>query len=176
MSVLDNSYDQVKGSDSSGAMTPTILDCTVGQPEIKKTKDGSSEYISLDLAYKRDDGEWGYLRFQNFNPEKSAQGAQLWKNFLIVAGAKNGNDLKGRKIKAVVNPEPYTKQNGEQGKAYRVFEMGYFSEAGLSAGEIEDGKKEGEKMMSQLQKALELPVAKTEAPASTPEDSDSEPF
>ena len=30
MSILDNTYDQVKGSDSSGAMTPTILDCTVG--------------------------------------------------------------------------------------------------------------------------------------------------
>jgi len=175
MGLLDNSYDQVKGSDSSGSMTATVLDCTVGAPEIKKSKAGD-DYISLDLAYKGDDGEWRYLRFQNFNPEKSPQGAQLWKNFLIVSGAKNGNDVKGRKLKAVVNPEPYTKANGDQGKAYRVFEMGYFSEAGLSAGEIEDGKKEGEKMLALLQKAVELPVAKIEAPKPTEDDSDSMPF
>lgn len=175
MSILDNTYDQVKGSDSSGAMTPTILDCTVGAPEIKKSKAGD-DYISLDLAYKDNEDSWRYLRFQNFNPEKSDRGAQLWKNFLIVAGAKNGNDLKGRKLKVVVNPEPYTKQNGEQGKAYRVFEMGYFSEAGLSAGEIEDKKSEGEKMMALLQKALEAPVTKAEAPAPTAETDDDMPF
>jgi hypothetical protein len=175
MSMLDNNYESVKGTDSSGAMTATVLDCTVGQPEILKSKAGD-DYISLDLAYKRDDGEWGYLRYQNFNPDKSTKGAQLWKNFLMVAGAKNGNDLKGKQIKVVVNPEPYEKKDGSTGKAYRVFEMGYFSSNGLSAGEIEDKKSEGEKMLPLLQKALEVPQVSASSPASTPETSEDLPF
>jgi hypothetical protein len=176
MSILDKSYDDYKGSDQRGAMTPTVLDCVISKPEIKKTKDGSSEYISIDLAYKDDSGDWRYIRFNNFNPEKSPNGAQLWKNLLIVAGAKNGTDLEKKEIKVVVFPETYTKKDGSQGKSYEVFEMGYFSKNGKSAGEIED-KKDGKKMLALLQKALEMPVVNNNVPfASTPEDDETMPF
>lgn len=175
MSILDNSYDDVKGADSSGGMYPRVLDCVISKPEIKQKKDGSGEYISLDLAYKDEGGEWRYIRFNNFNPESSDRGKQLWKNLLVVAGAKNGHDLEKKPIKAVVSPEPYTKQDGTEGKSYKVYEMGYFSKDGKSAGEVEEGK-DAEKMMSLLQKACEAYDATpaTSEPAAT--ESDSDPF
>lgn len=178
MSILENTYDDVKGSDSSGSMTATVLECTVGKPEIKKNKTDGKDYISFDLAYKDNDDEWRYLRFQNFNPEKSSKGAQLWKNVLIVAGAKSGNDLTGRKIKAVVRPEPYDKSDGSEGMSYKVFEMGYFSSTGLSAGEIERDVKEGEKMMEALGRAVDNPAVRESAPqaASEKNDDDDMPF
>lgn len=173
MSILDKSYDDYKGTDSSGEMYPKVLDCTISEPEIKKTKDGSGEYISLDLAYKDDSDEWRYIRFNNFNPEKSASGAQMWKNLLVVAGAKNGNALKGKKVKAVVSPEEYTKQDGSTGKSYKVYKMGYFSESGKSAGETESGEDKG-KMWALLQEACEAydaqPTPSTEASPETEQD------
>jgi hypothetical protein len=176
LSVLDKTYDDIKGVDSRGGMNPTILDCTIGKPEVKKTKKGASEYISFDLAYKDDRDEWRYIRFNNFNPEKSPQGAQLWKNLLIVAGAKNGNDLAGKLVRVVVIPEPYTKSDGTQGKSYKVFEMGYFSKDGKSAGEIEE-KRESEKMMNQLQRAVEVYDAQpSETQSASPEIEDDMPF
>jgi len=155
MGLLDNEYSNLEGSDSSSVrLAPCVLDVTVSRVEVQKTKDGSSEYISVDFAYKDNQGEWRYIKFNNFNPEKSDKGAQMWKNLLVVAGAKNGNDLQKKQLKVVVAPESYEKQDGSQGASYKVFELGYFSKDGKSPSGDES------KMLEHLSKAVAYDEAK----------------
>jgi hypothetical protein len=179
MSILDKTYDDLKGVDTTrGGMEPKVLDCKISKPEIKQKKGGNGEYISIDLAYKDDSGEWRYIRYNNFNPEKSTQGKQLWKNLLVVAGAKNGNALEGKDVKVVGIPTPYQKADGTMGKSYKVYDSVYFSKDGKSAGEISE-KREAEKLRATLQACIEeyddQPREQAQA-ESTPETDTDMPF
>jgi hypothetical protein len=145
MGLLNEEYHDMKGDDEfsvGGELTATVLDCAVTKVEEKTTKDGKSKYIQLEMGYIDGGGKERLIRYQNFNPKKSDSGRQLWINLLIVAGATSGAKLKGKKIKVVVQPEEYQKDDGSIGVTLKPWPNGYFSSKGWSATEVSEKKYE----------------------------------